>query len=330
MFVFCLIVFCLIYVLRPQLLHAMKSTDKNPPAIPACPQYNQQNVWLAKPENIAHPVDVFYVYPTIYADNNPTNMDIANELLRARAHHLLTAQASIYSQSANLFAPFYRQASFVTLDPENDPFYEPSFRIGADDVSRAFDYYLGHLNSNRPFILAGHSQGSLVLLDLMRRRFWDKTLQHRLVAAYLIGYSVTQEDLRTFPWLKAAQRIDDTGVIISFNTEAPGATGSPVLRPGAICINPLNWKTDDSPADATFNAGAVFFDDTKDAIVREIPSYTGAQINTTTGALMTTPPDHLPFGSFPTGVYHKYDYAFWYRNIQDNVKKRITAFLNAQ
>ncbi|WP_084448416.1 DUF3089 domain-containing protein [Desulfovibrio inopinatus] len=314
-------------IAAPLSLHAANAPEPCNAPLPACPDYTKTSSWAAKAERIESPVDVFYVYPTIYADASPKNMDIANETLRARAEHLLVAQAGVYSQAANLFAPFYRQASFATLDPTINTFLDPSFRIGADDVSRAFEFYLANLNHDRPFILAGHSQGTLALLDLMRRRFWDPALQQRLVAAYLIGYSITDEDLRTYPWLKAAQKADDTGVIITFNTQAPGATGSPVLSPGALCINPLNWKTDDTPADAKLNTGAVFYHDVTDEIEREVPHYTGAQIDTQTGALVTTPPDVLPVGSFPPGVLHKYDYAFWYRNLQNNVAVRIKAYL---
>ena len=81
-------------------------------------------------------------------------------------------------------------------------------------------------------------------------------------------------------------------------------------------MNPLLWSTSDAPADKSLNLGAVFYDDVRDVIVRDVPHYCGAQIDPKTGALVTTPPDKLPLGSFPPGVYHKYDYAFWYRNLE--------------
>ncbi len=170
----------------------------------------------------------------------------------------------------------------------------------------------------------------MVLLDLLFRRFYDEGLQDRLVAAYIIGYSVTKEDIEKYPYLNFAQTSDDTGVIISYNTQAPGATGSPVLLEDALCINPLNWKTDNTPADRSMNLGAVFFEQNSDKIEREVPNYTGAQINTSTGALNTTPPDHFDAGFFPEGVYHKYDYTFWYRNLQKNVEDRIKAYFKKE
>ena len=295
--------------------------------VPGCPDYGQMISWASLPDNPDKAVDVFYVYPTIYPESSPWNMDVFNQALRADVQGLLKAQAGVYSGAANLFAPYYRQVSFAALDPNADMTLNSYFRIGADDVHRAFDYYLNFLNQGRPFILAGHSQGSVVLLDLLRSRFKDPALREKLVAAYVIGYSVTREDLKKYPWIKAAQGADDTGVVVSWNTQEPGATGSPVLREGAICINPLNWRTDGTMADRNLNLGAVFFDDFKGKILRMVPQYAGARVNTETGALETVPPDKMEIGHFPPGVLHKFDYAFWYRNLERNVQTRIDAYL---
>jgi len=230
--------------------------------------YSHKSNWVYRTETPDKAVDVFYVYPTIYADESPANMDINSAELRAMAKHLLDAQASVYSGDANLFAPYYQQMS-IMLNPDKDIYRNPYF---------------------------------------------------------LIGYSVTAEDFKKYPWFKPAARADDTGVIISYNTQAPDAQGSPVLLPGAFCINPLNWRTDATLADKSMNLGAVFFNDTNAVIEREVPGYTGARIDEKNGALITTPPDQLDGGSFPEGVYHKYDYAFWYRNLKTNVAERIQAY----
>lgn len=296
--------------------------------IPACPVYTEDVSWASKPTNPDKPVDVFYVYPTIYPKACPKNMDVFDKQLRSDVQGLLKSQAGVYSGSANLFAPYYRQVSFTALNPKEDMTINRYFRIGADDVHRAFDYYLTFLNQGRPFILAAHSQGSVIMLDLIRSRFHAPNLQKQLVAAYVIGYSVTNEDLKKYPWIKPAQKADDTGVVISWNTQAPGATGSPVLYPGAICINPLTWTTDETPADKKLNLGAVFFDDFKGTVIREAPHYAGARVDKKTGALITTPPDKLEIGHFPKGVLHKFDYAFWYHNLEQNVRDRINAYLN--
>lgn len=304
--------------------------DTNPCCdIPAWPNYAQASNWASRPTSPDKPVDVFYVYPTIYAGKCPYNMDTLDTDLRSKVQGLLSSQAGVYSGSANLFAPYYRQVSFACLDPNEDMSSNRYFRLGAGDVMRAFDYYMRYLNQGRPFILAAHSQGSIVTIALIKDRLYDPKIQKQLVAAYVLGYSVTPDDLKAFPWLKPAQKADDTGVIISWNTQAPGATGSPVLLPSAICINPLNWTTGNTPADKSQNLGAVFFDDFTGKIKREVPHYTGAVIDTQTGALVTTPPDKLNIGNFPKGVLHKFDYAFWYRNLEQNVKDRIAAYFAA-
>lgn len=295
-----------------------------------CLDYSSKSSWANIPETIDHPVDVFYVFPTIYSEEKPLNMDIMNRPdLQSKAKGLMIAQAGVYSSSANLFAPFYRQTSFVALNPDEDMYSNKYFRVGADDVADAFEYYLTHLNQGRPFILASHSQGSLVTIDLIRNKMGKPELQKKMVAAYLIGYSVMPADFENYPWMKAATGAKDTGVVISYNTQAPGATGSPVLKSGAFCINPLNWKTDGTPAGREMNLGAVFFDDFTGTLKKEVPHYTGARINTETGALETTPPDYkeLDLGHFPEGVLHKFDYAFWYRNLEKNVAERVESYL---
>ena len=41
----------------------------------------------------------------------------------------------------------------------------------------------------------------------------------RMIAAYVVGYSITEDYLKANPHLKFAERADDTGVIVSYNTE---------------------------------------------------------------------------------------------------------------
>ncbi|AWB33648.1 DUF3089 domain-containing protein [Orrella marina] len=311
---------------------------------PKAPDYGMENAWLAKPSTVDKPVDVFYVYPTIYADIEPENMDISDPALRANAAGLLKAQASVYSEHANLFAPFYRQQSGATQsmmagNDGNDPFQDPRFQVGAQDVAAAFEYYLEHLNNNRPFLLAGHSQGSMALIQLMRERFDDEELQKRLIAAYLIGYSVPSKELSTYPWMKPAKGETDNDVIISYNTEGPGAGASPVLYPGkVVVINPLNWETDATVAGPEHNLGARFFNDATGELIEEIPQFTGAYIDQNKSVLvvtdMKTPTsdriDLVNLGRWSHGVFHRFDYAFFFNNLAENVRKRINSYIDKQ
>ena len=82
-----------------------------------------------------------------------------------------------------------------------------------------------------------------------------------MVAAYVIGYSVTKDDLEEYPHLKFATGEDDTGVIISWNTEGKKNVEEKayniVVLPNEISINPLNWKLDDTYAPASENLGSM-------------------------------------------------------------------------
>ena len=79
----------------------------------------------------------------------------------------------------------------------------------------------------------------------------------RMIAAYVIGYSITPGYLAQNPHLKFAEGPDDTGVIISYNTEAPNVVGNnPVVLPGAMAINPISWTREESLAKAEENLGS--------------------------------------------------------------------------
>jgi hypothetical protein len=288
--------------------------------------YSNKSNWLALAETRSHDVDVFYVYPTIYAESSPPNMDIERFDLRERAKIPLKTQASVFTEQANIYAPFYRQASMsaATIGDYDDLV----FLRGANDIINAFDYYIEKINNNRPFILAGHSQGSQALIHLMRERFNDINLQKRLVAAYLIGFSVTQTDLQNYPWFKIAQSSNDLGVIITYNTQTKDIKSSPLLLDGAIAVNPLSWSTKENYADSSANLGARFYNPSSGELIREVPNYLGARIDKTTGALIVNPSETLDCAPFPNGILHRYDYMFWYKNLEANVSERIDAYLN--
>ncbi len=292
--------------------------------------YADAHNWVALPDGgNAHAVDVFYVYPTVFLGTEPGWMDVNDAALRKKAEGMLQVQGSVYADTADMYAPFYRQVSIAVLSLPDSSF-ENYFRPAYADVKAAFLYYLDHYNHGRPFILAGHSQGSQMIKTLMEDLFDDPDLQKQLVAAYIVGYSVTREDLDAHPWMKIAQSADDPGTIITYNTQAAGAEGSPVLLPGAQCINPLSWTTTDDYAPATLNLGAVFFDQDHH-LQKEISNFTGAYIDAQ-GALVADTPDPDDYYNaahpvFPRGIYHAYDYTFFYRNLQENAGRRVQAYL---
>jgi hypothetical protein len=291
--------------------------------------YADAYYWISKPE-IEKEVDVFYVYPTISMDESG-NMSISNEEERLVAKNITSSQSSVFTSNANVFAPYYRQLSGEADTSEYaDVFDSPELKKSAADVQDAFDYYINNLNEGRPFIIAGHSQGTMVLMELLKNKFADnKKLREQLVAAYLIGYTITDENLEEYN-LKVAESANDTGVVITYNTQSEDAEKGHILLSGANCINPLNWKTDSTYAPASENLGARFYDDSTGELVREVNNYSDAYIDVETGALVTYVPEEeeLDLGPQPEGVYHRYDYVFWANNLEENVSIRIDTYLN--
>jgi len=169
-------------------------------------------------------------------------------------------------------------------------------------------------------------------IRLMKDVFADEELQDQLIACYAIGWRVTESDIEEYPHLMMATGEYDTGVIISFNTEAVYVDSSIVIPEGihTLSINPLSWRTDSQPAGRDMNLGACFPDGTGN-IALEIPGLTGAYIDPVRGALKVTdisPADYPVNNSlFGSGIYHTYDCRFFYRNLQHNVQLRTEKYL---
>ncbi|MFA7074473.1 MAG: DUF3089 domain-containing protein [Endomicrobiaceae bacterium] len=303
------------------------SVDSIP--LPQEPDYSQKNSWAIMPETSDAKIDVFYVYPTIFGEEKPEYMDIYRTDLRERALNHSIFDTGIFKDSANVYVPFYRQASMqiVKLN-END--CAQFCKAGFDDVIKAFDYYMQNYNKGKPFILGGFSQGSEAVLNLMKNRLSDKTLQDKLVAAYIIGYSVTDEDLAKYPFLKMAQKNDDTGVIISYNTQTPHNGYSYVLKKNSHSINPVSWKINHKKSKPKQYKGAVMFDLKKNKIVgREKPFKTACLEEGTNALVVDVDKNKYSASSatFKPGVMHSYDLMFFYNNLKDNVKTRTAAYL---
>ena len=177
-----------------------------------------------------------------------------------------------------------------------------------------------------------HSWLAQLALLLLEEYFDDPELADRLVAAYCIGWPVTDDDLAEHPHLRMAQGEDDTGVVVTFNSEAEGIEDSMLVPEGmkTNAINPLNWRTDSTFADRSLNKGACFTD-YSGAVKQEIPGLTGAYIDSERGTLRVVDVDPEDYSSslFPDGVYHLYDYQFFFRDLQDNVQVRTQAWLDA-
>ena len=336
------------------------STSTSTPTSTAI-DYAKAANWLSVPSQLdpVKNVDVFYVYPTAYfaGSGDPIIGQIDNASMVAGAKSWFQKQATSFATVGNIYAPYYRQAdAFYTLAlPTADAVYDFISGTPATDVTAAFDYYIKHYNNNRPFILVSHSQGSTVVALLLQNYMKNNPLVYqRMIAAYAIGWSFTQDYFDRNPHLKFAQDADDTGVIISYNTQSPSFSGrNPVVFPGAMAINPISWTRTTTPAPVADNIGSLrLFDATAqppffqgDVIipVQTVAGYADAQIaainpatsaldpNSATNVLLCSSVDPATFkrpSPFAPGFYHSYDYTFYYGNIAANAANRVARFLN--
>ena len=296
--------------------------------------YSRPENWAyCESEESSKPVDVFFVCPAVaFGNSENLNMDFADKQARANFVGAVNMERGIYDADARFFAPYYAMAALSTYErPDGEQYLKLAYK----DVRAAFLYYLAKYNDGRPFILAGFSQGADHVIRLMKEFCRDEELRERLVAAYPIGWRLTVEELRAAPYLHFAEGERDTGVIVTFNTEAPTAKWSPIVPEGmrSLSINPLNWRTDWKEADKSLNLGACFVD-YSGRIVKEVPHLTGAYVDMKRGTLKATDVsrEEYPPGLsiFPQGVYHIYDYQFFYRNLQENVAARIDAYLSEE
>lgn len=289
--------------------------------------------WVALPPEAREDVDVFYVYPTICQFSRNAvrhNMNTGNPVYRLFARVVTTQHTGVF-EGCNVYAPFYQQVGLEGLKMSSEE-YRGYAKDAYLDVRQAFYYYLKYYNNGRPFILAGHSQGSIMLLELMKREFHKQKLMEKLIAAYLIGFSVTARDTETHPQLKIAGGESDTGVIITYNTGTTKYNKPlPIILPGTFCVNPLNWRTDSEYADKDAHLGAVFLKVGKKPMI-ERANYTGAYVSQQKNMLIIDEPisirllrlAHIAGAKL---AIHSFDYAIFYRNLQRNVKTRIQAYM---
>lgn len=293
--------------------------------------YSQAANWAYLGIGEEKEADVFLVCPTIDMKEE-TNMSLEDEENIASFLGALNMERGIYEEATTLYAPYYQQAAMMAYDLDQET-REAILEVAYQDVSNAFAYYLAHYNQGRPIVLAGFSQGADMCYRLMMEYFDEPKLQDQLVATYAIGWPLTQEMVDQYPQLKAAQEETDTGVIITFECEDESIDDTFILPAGiqTLSINPLNWKTDSTPASKEENEGACFTD-YEGNILEEDVALCGAYLAPERGSLKVTDivmsdfPAGIP--NLPEGSYHLYDYQFFYRNLQENVQKRLDAYLS--
>lgn len=299
--------------------------------------YELRENWACYPEDYTYSTDVFFIAPTVFlGDSLNWNLQMNDSITKNNFIGAINMEKGIYDMNANFYAPFYRQVSIKAYeergysDSSNIASVEQAFQLAYSDVAQSFDYFLAQ--SERPFVLAGFSQGSEMLIKLIKEKLSAKKLQDRHIASYAIGWRLTESDIVNYNHLVNAKSKDDLGVVICFNSEAEFIKSSILVPDKTLAINPLNWSTDTTLATKADNLGACFTN-YNGAIEKEIPHFTGAYISPNRGTLkvLDVNPDdfYINLPIFQKGVYHLYDYQFFYRNLQENVNLRISKYKKA-
>jgi hypothetical protein len=206
-----------------------------------------------KPVHAKTSIDCFYVYPTVSEQEGP-NADLTIE---PQETQIAIDQASRFSQDCKVYAPMYRQ---LTLKAINDPgAITPEAELEAyDGVAEAFHEFLTKYDKGKGFVLIGHSQGALMLENLIKQQIDpNPTLRAQLVSAVLLGGNVLVPEGQTvggtFRNVPACTAATDTGCVIAYSSflkEPPGNSffgrpGSSLLEGGTVppgtqvlCVNP--------------------------------------------------------------------------------------------
>ena len=179
------------------------------------------------------PFDCFYVYPTASRERT-INADLQVQPAEIAA---AVAQASRFSQVCRVWAPMYRQVTLLglALGLANSP---QRTTIAYQSLLAGWQDYLAHDNDGRPIIFLGHSQGSAMLIKLLRNQIDpNPALRRQVVSVIIPGGNVTVPTGKnvggTFQHIPACRSSQQVGCVIAYSS-FPGQPPANSLfgRPG--------------------------------------------------------------------------------------------------
>ncbi|HIR37526.1 MAG TPA: DUF3089 domain-containing protein [Candidatus Limisoma gallistercoris] len=290
--------------------------------IPDAPDYTDPVMWyVSENDKTGNGADVLYFVSTWEADWTTEDgrichyADVHNPKHRADMDKEISRIAGYMGENNNFYSPYYRHTTIEAWETLNEDTVRSRFRIPNDDIQNAFAEFLRRRNPQRPFILAGFSQGAKAVVEVLKAM--PEELHKYLVAAYVLGYKVTPGDVSATPNIKAAQRADDTGVTICYNSVSDIRYIQPIVaEPCAMCINPVNWRTDATPA--TLSDTITVSVDT-DRHVLIVKGYSGDE--------------YAPIRGFlNVGDFHGAEPWLYEECLRENIRTRIAAYysLNPQ
>jgi hypothetical protein len=212
-------------------------------------------------------IDCFYVYPTVSrdpglnSDLSPTEEVVTTEVQFAR-----------FASVCKTYAPLYRSATLSmiprALAGEDMSAY---FNLAYGDVAASFHYYLEHYNHGRPYVLIGHSQGTIHLTRLLASEIENGPAAAHLLSALLIGYAVEVPQgavvggtLHRTPLCTSAGQTGCVVTYMSFRADRPPPPDALLGRAThagmtAGCTNPAALGGGSAPLDSIWYAGPTRF-----------------------------------------------------------------------
>lgn len=281
---------------------------------------------------------VFFIHPTSYLARKYWNAPVDEPDSARRVSYFVRGMASAFNGQAQVWAPRYRQAAFgafLTDRPEGQRALDTAYA----DVLQAFDAFLAATPKDAPIVLAGHSQGALHLMHLLKDRVAGTPLAARIVAAYPVGWPVSVAHDLPAMGLPACAAPDQTACVMNWSSFAEPADPALVLeayrgRPAldgkakgpepVLCTNPLTGRVGGS-APASANLGTLRPTEKLaggDIIKQAVP----ARCDATTGLLMIGDPPELGPFVLPGNNYHVYDIPLFWANVREDVARRTQAW----
>lgn len=294
------------------------NNNKSAIYIPETPDYSDSSMWtIQKNDSTGQGADIFYVVSTWEFDWKTADSTICHyaDPVNTQKHRddmsiEIDKIAAFMAPGNNFYAPYYRHISLETWATLNEDTINNRYNsVSVKDVKNAFDYYIEHNNNNRPFILAGFSQGGKSVVELLKSMSDD--VAKRMVAAYVLGYKVTAEDTTQCKYLKPAQGEEDCGVVICYNSVSDVKYIKSIIGgSNVMCINPVNWKTDTTPATLHDTITVTISPEHK---VLVLDGYSGSE--------------YQPILNIAnSGDFHGAEPWLYKECLENNIKKRIAAF----
>lgn len=284
---------------------------------------------------------VFFIHPTSYFNAQNWNASLDDEDSQNRARLMVRGLGSAFNQASEVWVPRYRQATFgafITDMPEATRALDSAYA----DIEQAFDFFLDSVPGDTPIVLAGHSQGGFLVTRLLEDRIAGTELQARVAMAYPIGWPISVEHDLPSLGLPACATPDQSRCVMSWVSFAepaepdqlltryaaiPGNDGEARGESPILCVNPLNGMIN-GEADESQNLGTLVPNDeltTGELTPGAVPARCGDN-----GLLLIGNPPDLGQYVLPGNNYHVYDIPLFWKNLQLDVVRRVSAWQQSQ